>query len=287
MNLGIREFRNWGIVGWAEPTLPRTDVYQHTLAIGGCDAREGDVELSHRKFPESFAVVIPVYNHADTVAGVIYKTMLMGLPVFVVDDGSTDRTPEVLRQIPGMRVLTHRVNRGKGAAIWTGLKEAENIARWAVTIDADGQHFPEDAGTLIGTIPEDQRPIVVGVRQGLLQANAPWTSRFGRSFSNFWVWVSGGPWMADSQSGFRIYPIAESLALDVRARRYQFEIEILVKARRRGIPIIEVPIRVHYGRGSRRVSHYHPFFDFLRNFGTFARLITERVFSRRLLKRAP
>lgn len=84
--------------------------------------------------------------------------------------------------------------------------------------------------------------------------------------------------MNDSQSGFRIYPVPESVNLNVKAKRFQYEVEILVKARRRQIPIIEAPIRVKYEQGPLKVSHFHPFFDFLRNFGTFSRLITQRIF---------
>ena len=113
---------------------------------------------------------------------------------------------------------------------------------------------------------------------------APWTSRSGREFSNFWVWVSGGPRLSDSQSGFRVYPIPETLDLVVRARRYQYEIEVLVKARRKGLPVTEAPVGVVYRTDVPRISHFHPFLDFLRNTGTFSRLITKRVFTPRLWK---
>jgi len=227
---------------------------------------------------DAFAVVIPVYNHGQTVAEVLRQAVKLDMPVFVVDDGSTDSTSVMIRGFPRVRVLRHRVNRGKGAAIMTGLAEAAKVADWAITLDADGQHYPEDAMVLVRAIPKDQRPIIVGVRQGMLQAKAPWTSRFGRAFSNFWVWVAGGPRMTDSQSGFRIYPIPECGNLDVGARRFQYEVEVLVKARRRGIPVIEAPVRVKYETGAAKRSHFHPFFDFLRNFGTFSRLIVERIF---------
>ena len=224
-----------------------------------------------------FAIVIPVYNNEQSVAEVIQETMKLDMPVFVVDDGSTDSTSAIIGSISGVNILRHHVNRGKGAAIMTGLREAAKVADWAVTLDADGQHYPEDAIALIESIPENERPIVVGTRRGMPEAKAPWTSRFGREFSNFWVWVSGGPRMNDSQSGFRIYPVPESLNLDVKARRFQYEVEALVMARRSKIPIIEAPIRVKYETGSRNISHFHPFFDFFRNFGTFSRLIMQRI----------
>jgi glycosyltransferase involved in cell wall biosynthesis len=160
----------------------------------------------------------------------------------------------------------------------TGFTAAEKIADWAITIDADGQHHPSDALNLIAAIPENKRPIIVGRREGMMDKDVPWTSRFGRKFSNFWVWTSGGPRMTDSQSGFRIYPLPESLNLDVVARRYQFEVEIIVKAHWKKIHVIEAPVRVNYTMGSERISHFHPLIDFVRNNNTFARLIVQRIF---------
>ena len=83
--------------------------------------------------------------------------------------------------------------------------------------------------------------------------------------------------MADSQSGFRIYPLPEALNLSVAAQRYQFEVEILVKAGWQKRPVIEVPISVRYAPGKERISHFRPFIDFLRNSGTFTRLISRRI----------
>lgn len=226
-----------------------------------------------------FAVVIPVYNHGQTVTGVIEKASRLKLPIFVVDDGSTDSTRENLALTVGVYLLRHDDNKGKGAALRTGFAEASKIADWAVTIDADGQHHPEDALKLVNAIPAGQRPIVVGMRTGMAGEHVPWTSRFGRKFSNFWVFVSGGPRMRDSQSGFRIYPLPEAVSLSVVARRYQFEVEILVRAKRNGIPVIEAPVNVSYAAAGERISHFRPFVDFMRNSGTFSRLILERIFS--------
>jgi glycosyltransferase involved in cell wall biosynthesis len=223
------------------------------------------------------AVVIPVYNHEQMVADVVRRALALGLPVWVVDDGSTDRTQERIRGIDGIRILRHRSNRGKGAALLTGFAAAAGVADWAITLDADGQHDPPDARKLIAAIPAAGRPIIVGRREGMLAADVPWTSRFGREFSNFWVRASGGPAVSDSQSGFRAYPLPECLHLGVRARRFQFEVEVLVQARRRGMPVIEVPVGVSYTPGTRRISHFHPFYDFLRNTGLFSRLIVQRI----------
>ena len=224
-----------------------------------------------------FALIIPLYNHEEKVADVVLGVLKLGWPVFVVDDGSTDSSYERIKAIDGIAILRHRENEGKGAAIRTGFAAAAQVADWAVTIDADGQHHPEDVTRLIRAIPENQRPIIIGRREGMLTPDIPWTSRFGRQFSNFWVRLSGGPRMTDSQSGMRLYPLPEAMNLKVKARRFQFEVEILVKANWRGIPVIEAPIRVTYQPGSGRVSHFRPFVDFLRNSSTFSRLIFMRI----------
>ena len=228
-----------------------------------------------------FAFIIPVYNHAATVAQVVKDALALHFPIFVVDDGSTDTTYEQIKEIEGIQILRHQQNLGKGAAIMTGFAAAAAVTDWAITIDADGQHYPEDALRLIDAIPAGKRPIVVGAREGMAGiegSHIPWTSRFGRKFSNFWVWASGGAILSDSQSGLRLYPLPEAMLLNTKARRFQFEVEILVIARRKGLPVIETPVRVVYNPDGKRISHFRPFVDFLRNSKTFARLIFTRIF---------
>lgn len=225
-----------------------------------------------------FAVLIPVYNHAGGVVSVIERVLALDLPVWVVDDGSTDGTAAGLARFGGITVLRHEKNRGKGAALLTGFEAMAGKADWAVTLDADGQHDPKDVSGLIRTIPTGLRPIVIGRREGMVGDDVPWTSRFGRKFSNFWVRAAGGPVLSDTQSGMRIYPLPEALGLGVRARRFQFEVEILVRARWQGIPIVEAPVHVSYTTpGMKRISHFRPFVDFCRNSGTFSRLIFLRI----------
>ncbi len=225
-----------------------------------------------------FAFVIPVYNHAGTVAQVVKDAQALGYPIFVVDDGSTDNTYDQIKEIKGIQILRHEINQGKGAAILTGFATASAVANWAITIDADGQHYPQDARNLIKAIPKNSWPIVVGARDYMPGEYVPWTSSFGRKFSNFWVRTSGGPAISDSQSGFRIYPLPEALNLKTKARRFQFEVEILVHAHRNGIPVMEAPVRVNYSPNGERISHFRPFVDFCRNSSTFTRLIFRRIF---------
>ena len=227
--------------------------------------------------PLRYAIIIPVFNHGRQVREVVKKVLRFGHPVIVVDDGSTDSTPRILASLSGLIVIRHKENMGKGAALLTGFAEASRLADWAITIDADGQHDPEDIPSLIKAIPDGQRPLVIGKRSGMEQENVPWTSLWGRRFSNFWVWASCGRWLSDSQSGFRAYPLPEILQFRSRARRYQFEVEVLVLAVWSGLPIIEVPVTVFYGPARERVSHFRPWLDFWRNTRTFSRLIATRI----------
>ena len=223
------------------------------------------------------AVVIPVYNHERKIAQVVREALKLQLPLLVIDDGSTDATYDRLKDIASITIIRHGANRGKGAAILTGFAAALPSADWVITMDADGQHHPENALNLIRAVPPGERPIVVGRREGMNQRHVSWKSRFGRTFSNFWVRACGGPNIRDTQSGFRLYPLPEAMHLGVNAQRFQFEVEILVRAKWRGIPIRETPVGVTYDSKDERVSHYRGFVDFFRNAGTFSHLILMRL----------
>ena len=227
--------------------------------------------------PLRCAIVIPAYNHGAQVRKVVEKCLQFRLPVVVVDDGSTDSTSDVLASLSGVTVIHHKKNEGKGASLLTGFAAVLRLADWAITIDADGQHDPEDIFSLARAIPEGQRPLVIGKREEMGHKNVPWTSRWGRRFANFWVWASCGRWLSDSQSGFRVYPLPETLHLKTKAKRFQFEVEVLVRAVWFGIPIIEAPVHAIYGPPEERVSHFRPWLDFWRNTQTFSRLIATRI----------
>ena len=224
------------------------------------------------------AIVIPAYNHGRQLRDVLEKALRLGFPVFVGDDGSTDSTLQILTSFSHVTVIRHEKNEGKGAAILSGFTSALKVADYAVTIDADGQHNPDDIPSLVRAVPEGERPLVVGKRAGMGHVNVPWTSRWGRQFSNFWVWACCGKWLSDSQSGFRMYPLPETMRLGARSRRFQFEVEILVRAAWSGIPILEIPVQAVYGPAEERISHFRPFVDFMRNFGVFTKLIFMRIF---------
>jgi glycosyltransferase involved in cell wall biosynthesis len=227
---------------------------------------------------ERFAFVIPVFDHPGSLPAVVAGARAYGLPVIVVDDGSNAETRAVLDRLEGVRLLRHATNQGKGAALMRGLAEAARLADWAVCLDADGQHDPADAAGLMQAARRGPRRILVGRRRGMHGPHTPWTSRFGRKFSNFWVWASGGPPLQDTQSGYRIYPLPEVLTLGSRARRFQWEVEIVVLARWKGLPVEEQEVGVVYAPRGQRISHFRPWTDFWRNARCFMRLILTRLF---------
>ena len=218
-------------------------------------------------------LVIPVYNHGPTLRSVVERALNAGWPVLVVDDGSTDRGPDQITDLPcRLHRLPH--NQGKGSAILTGARLA---AQWGhdtiVTVDADGQLDPQDAARLVETATAQDRPaIVVGTRL-MTRDTAPGASLFGRAFSNFWVRLECGLDLPDTQSGLRLYPVEFLLHLPVRTRRYDFEVEVLVRAAWAGIPILSTPVRVHYPSEGKRISHFHQWKDNFRLTVLHTRLI--------------
>ncbi len=209
-------------------------------------------------------LVIPVYNHGATLNQVVERALETGFPVLVVDDGSTDRGPETLAGLP-CRVHRMETNMGKGAAILEGAKIARDEGFDAmVTVDADGQHDPRDAVRLVEEASMDWPCMVIGDRGNMKDPDIPGASRFGRAFSNFWVRLECGLDLPDTQSGFRLYPVKLLLELPVRSRRYDFEVEVIVRAVWAGVPVRSVPISIHYPRQEERVSHFKALHDNLR-----------------------
>jgi glycosyltransferase involved in cell wall biosynthesis len=212
---------------------------------------------------ENFLIVIPLYNHAATVRDVARRALAVHDRVLVVDDGSTDGGGYTLRGLD-VQLVRHEVNRGKGAAIMTAAREAARMGMTHIaTIDADGQHDPADLPALLEALRGDPLGIVVGKRD-FETANVPGSSRFGRKFSNFWLRLQTGRTLQDTQSGFRVYPLAVLEGLKLGESRYSFEIEVLVKAAWAGIALRDADISVYYPPAGKRVSHFDKFRDNLR-----------------------
>lgn len=206
------------------------------------------------------AVVIPVFNHRAYLRTVVERALRQCPCVIIVDDGSTDGGSETLRDLP-VRLVRLPNNQGKGSALLAGAAAARDTrATHMVTLDADGQHYPEDIPIMLTAAATHPDAIIVGCRDFTVPF-VPQASRFGRMFSAFWMRVQTGFVVRDMQSGFRVYPLCVLSCLSLRERGYAFEVETLVRAAWAGFAIYEVDIRVYYPPPQQRVSHFHTFKD--------------------------
>ena len=187
--------------------------------VDNCGTREASHRAMSKPSPTpkscdlaQACVVVAVYNHAGTVGAVVRGALEHASTVIVCDDGSDDGSADAA-QAAGATVLRHPRNLGKGAALRLLLATAkERGFRYAISMDADGQHLPSDLPILSEATLEHPGALVVGTRS-LVAAGAPPSSEFGRKFSNFWVWFESGVRVPDSQSGFRAYPLPETVEL--------------------------------------------------------------------------
>jgi uncharacterized protein (DUF2062 family) len=217
--------------------------------------------------------MVPVYNHAGTVATVVAQLRALGATVLAVDDGSADGSGAAAGAA-GAEVVRFAVNRGKGAALAHGLAlaAARGYTR-LLTCDADLQHPPSAVIALCARVADcDAHAILVGSRE---MAAAPLASRFGRRWSDLWTWIACGAWPGDSQSGLRAYPLPDCAQLTVGAQRYAFEVEVLVRAVWAGLSIVAIPVAVAYPPG--RISHFRAFADNRHTAATFFRLVVRRM----------
>ena len=209
--------------------------------------------------PRHICAVIPTYNNGGTVAEVVRRVLQQGLPVIVVDDGSTDGTQDALKGLD-IKILRHSQNRGKGIALRTGLEEARRLGyRQALTIDADGQHDPSDIPALVAAAAP--RTLVVGSRNIAAEGMSS-GSTFANRFSNFWFTLQTAHKLTDTQTGFRIYPLEDLPSLKLLTARYEAELTLLVFSAWKGLKLVPVPVKVYYPED--RVSHFRPFADFFR-----------------------
>ena len=211
-----------------------------------------------------YCVIIPTYNNEKTLEGVISEVIKITKNIIVVNDGSTDSTSVILEKYKFLKIITYSPNKGKGYAIQKGFEAAITDGfYYAVTIDSDGQHYPSDIGILIRKIEEEPGALIVGARN-LVPENLSKGSNFANRFSNFWYRVLTGISLPDTQTGFRLYPIKVLKDMKFYTSKYEFELEVLVRAAWHGIKIISAPIRVYYPSKIERVSHFRPFKDFVR-----------------------
>lgn len=223
------------------------------------------------------AVVIPAFNEVTTVAEIAERTLRYIQTVIVVDDGSDDDTAAQLLGLP-VTLIRNDTNLGKAGSLARGFAAAlEQSMDAVITLDADGQHRPEDIPRLIEVAAEYPGDIVIAARlEG--RKRMPRSRRFGNWQADFWIaWAAGYP-IRDTQCGYRLYPAAllERLVVwDSRRNSFVFESEVLIEAARIGCYARSISIETIYGR-SPRESHYRATSDTMR----IIRMVAGKLFRR-------
>jgi glycosyltransferase involved in cell wall biosynthesis len=207
-------------------------------------------------------VVIPVYNHPDTIGGMVEAVLAQGLRCILVDDGSEPRCAAVLDALERAHAgqvslvrLPH--NEGKGGALMAGLREASRQGHThAVQIDADGQHDAKDIPRFLERAQAHPHAVICG--SPLYDSSVPKGRLYGRYATHVWVWINTLSFaIRDSMCGFRVYPLGATVALidSVKiGKRMDFDPEVLVRLFWRGVQVVNQPTRVNYPKDG--ISHF-------------------------------
>jgi glycosyltransferase involved in cell wall biosynthesis len=215
-------------------------------------------------------LVIPFYNHEHAIARTLDRLRPYQLPCWVVDDGSrsdsaTQLDAVIAAESSWVQLLRFQPNQGKGVAVMRGC-EAAAVAGYthAIQVDADGQHDTSDIPKLLALAEQQPQALVTGVP--VYDASVPKSRLYGRYITHFWVWLHTFSFsIKDSMCGFRVYPLAESLAVwreEPIGHRMDFDPDIMVRLYWRGTPVLSVPTRVTYPLDG--VSHFDLLHDNLR-----------------------
>ena len=212
-------------------------------------------------------VLIPTYNNDATLRSVIDQVYRYTRNIIVVNDGSTDGTKEILDSYPSLGIFHIPVNKGKGNTLQTGFKEAWKMGyKYAISMDSDGQHFPDDLHVFLEALenhlPANADLLVIGARK-MDDPGVPQKSSIGNRFSSFWYWVETGNKLQDTQCGYRLYPLQAVNSLNLFTSKFEFEIEVIVKASWNGVKVVNLPVKVYYDPKA-RVSHFRPWQDVAR-----------------------
>ncbi|MFY7844170.1 DUF2062 domain-containing protein [Chryseobacterium gambrini] len=212
---------------------------------------------------KKICVLIPTYNNEKTLRRVIDGVLDYTEDIIVVNDGSTDSTREILRSYSQIEVIDLPENKGKGNGLKIGFRKAKELGyHYAITIDSDGQHYPDDIPVFVEALLNEKEDVLLIGNRNMSQDGIPKKSSFGNRFSNFWFWFETGIKLEDTQSGYRLYPL-HKIPKKYFTPKFEFEIEIIVRTAWRHVPVKNVPVKVLYDPAE-RVSHFRPFKDFTR-----------------------
>ncbi len=217
--------------------------------------------------PGRCAILIPAYRPSSALLDLVRAlSELGGAPIVLIDDGSGVASADIFARAaayPGVRLLRHDTNQGKGAALKTGIRfalaEYPDLAG-VVTADADGQHHPEDIARVMAALPAGKgASLVLGSRS--FRGAVPLRSRIGNVLTRSIMHVLLGRKLRDTQTGLRAIPITLlPQLLQLESSGYEFELEMLILAHQLSIPVVEEPIRTIYEPGNRS-SHFNPLVD--------------------------
>jgi len=224
-------------------------------------------EITQKLKQYNCCVLIPTYNNYKTLKRVLDGVLEYTDDVVLVNDGSTDETLQILSAYPQIEQIHIDKNQGKGYALKKGFKHAVSLGfDYAITLDSDGQHFPSDISVFIDALDtsEIKNLLLIGDRN-MNEADVLAQSRKGNKVSSFWVKAVTDLELHDTQAGFRLYPIKALKDINFfrNTKKFEFEVEVLVKAHWAGISVKNVPIQVLYDL-EERVSHFRPFMDIAR-----------------------
>lgn len=212
-------------------------------------------------------IVIPILNEGKVIRDVIAEIKKSGYEnIIVVDDGSQDGTFQKIKEISGVTVLRHKINRGKGAAAKTGIEAAKLLeADIIVTMDGDGQHDPADIPKLIAPIMDGDCEVVLGTRLKNT-AGMPWHKIIHNWIGNAITWYLFGLWVTDSQSGMRAYSKKAAGLINTRYDRYEYESEVIREIYIYKLKYKEVPITVRYTEYSKNKEEKQSFANGIKTF---------------------
>lgn len=211
-------------------------------------------------------IIIPTFNNAGTIADVTRRSFEQCKDVIVVCDGCTDNTVKILEEMtPRPEIVVLNKNCGKGCALKEGFKFAKKAGfSYAITLDGDGQHYPEDIPELLEANIKNPGALIIGQRKNLENVERSSGSKFANAFSNFWFAVQTGHYLKDTQTGYRLYPLNKLGGLKFLTSRYEAELELLVFSSWKGVKLVSTPVNVYYPPKEERVSHFRPIVDFTR-----------------------
>lgn len=212
-------------------------------------------------------VIIPTYNNHATISRVLSDVLRYTCNIIVVNDGSTDATAQILNNFQDLEVLHIPKNKGKGNALKTGFKTAQNLGfDYGISMDSDGQHFPDDLHVFLDTLekhlPQQPDLLIIGARK-MDDPSVPNKSSIGNRFSTLTFWLETGIKLTDTQCGYRLYPLKAVNSLRLFTSRFELEIEVIVKAAWEGVKVINMPVKVLYDPRE-RVTHFKPWQDVAR-----------------------